>query len=161
MTALIPLVQAEIDMYAARGLQITGVHVDNQFFNEQFAQSIKPATLIPYAANEHVSVAERRNRTIKERMRSLLAGLPYRSIPKIMVRGLGKKVKVRTGGVSSTISPQEIVEGRRKLNFSKRRINFGQYAEIHDGTTNTAKERTVEAIAMYPTNDREGFAFMH
>ena len=96
----------------------------------------------------------------------MLAGLPYKSIPKIMVRGLGKKVKVinqfpvRTGGVSSTISPQEIVEGRRKLDFSKRRINFGQYAEIHDGTTNTAKERTVEGIAMYPTNDREGFAFM-
>jgi len=46
------------------------------------------------------------------------------------------------------------------LDFSKRRINFGQYTEIHDGTTNTAKERTVEGIAMYPTNDREGFAFM-
>ena len=166
MAELIPLVQEEIDMYTARGLQITGVHVDNQLFNEQFAQAIKSATLIPYAANEHVSVAERRNRTIQQRMRSLLAGLPYKSIPKIMVRGLAKKVKVinqfpvRTGGVSSTISPQEIVEGRRKLDFSKRRINFGQYAEIHDGTTNTAKERTVEGIAMYPTNDREGFAFM-
>ncbi len=43
MTPLIPLVQAEIDMYVTPGLQITGVHVDNQFFNEQFAQSIKPA----------------------------------------------------------------------------------------------------------------------
>jgi len=141
--------------------------VDNQFFNEQFAKSIQPALLIPYAANEHVSVAERRNRTVQEQMRSVLAGQPYKAIPKIMLRGLGKKVMsvinkfpVRTGGVSSTISPEEIVEGRRKLDFSKRRINFGQYAEIHDGTSNTAKDRTVEGIAMYLTNDREGFAFM-
>ena len=68
MNSLVPFVKNEIDMYAARGLQITGVHVDNQFFNEEFVQAIKPATLIPYAANEHVSVAERRNRTVKERM---------------------------------------------------------------------------------------------
>jgi len=67
-------------------------------------------------------------------MRSVLAGQPYKVIPKIMIRGLGKKLMsvinkfpVRTGGVTSAISPEEIVEGRRKLGFSKRRINFGQY----------------------------------
>jgi len=57
-------------------------------------------------------VVERRNRAVQERLRSVLAGLPYKRVPMIMVRGLGKKVKtvmnkfpVITGGVSSTISP--------------------------------------------------------
>ena len=46
------------------------------------------------------------------------------------------------------------------MDFSKKRIHFGQYAEIHDGTDNTASGRSVEGITMYRTNDREGFAFM-
>ena len=167
MTHIIPIVKKEINKYTARGLEITGVHIDNQFFNQEFENAIRPATLITYAADEHVSVIERRNRTVKERMRSILAGLPYQQIPKIMLRGLSKKVKtvinqfpVRKGGVSNTISPEEIVEGKQKIDLSKKRVNFGQYVEIHDGTTNTSSERAVGAIAMYPTNGREGYAFM-
>ena len=51
MNNLVPLVQAEIDMCVARGFQIMWIHVDNQFFNEEFVQAIKPATLITYATN--------------------------------------------------------------------------------------------------------------
>ena len=43
---------------------------------------------------------------------------------------------VHKGAVSSTISPAEIVEGKRKPNFGRKRVNFGQYVEIHDGTNN-------------------------
>ena len=164
---IIEHVTHEIDKYSARGLQISGVHVDNQFNKSDFERAIKPAILIPYAAEEHVAVIERRIRTVKERMRSILSGMPYKSIPKVMVRGLAKKVKqminkfpVRKGGVSTTISPEEIIEGKRKMNGNRKRINFGQYAEIHDGTTNKAEVRSVGGIAMYATNDREGFAFM-
>ena len=64
---------------------------------------------------------------------------------------------VRNGGVSSTISPTEIVEGIRKPDMGIKKINFGQYAEIHDGTDNTTSERSKGAIAMYATNDREGY----
>ena len=84
-----------------------------------------------------------------------------------MIKGLAKKVKsmlnqfpVRNGGVSSTISPTEIVEGKRKPDMGIKRINFGQYVEIHDSTDNTTSERSKVAIAMYATNDREGYAFI-
>ena len=157
----------EIDKYSARGLQISGVHVDYQFYKSEFERAIKPANLIPYAAEEYVAVIERRIRTVKERMRSILSGMPYKAIPKVMVRGLTKKVKsminkfpVKNGGVSKTISPEEIIEGKRKMDGNRKRINFGQYAEIHDGTTNKVDARSVGGIAMYATNDREGFAFM-
>jgi len=97
-------------------------------------------------------------------MRSILAGLPYKAVPKIMIRGLAKKAKsmlnqfpVRKGGVSSTISPAEIVESP---DFGRKRVNFGQYVEIHDGTDNTISERSKGNIAMHATNDREGYAFM-
>ena len=84
-----------------------------------------------------------------------------------MMKGLAKKVQTvinnfpaRKGGVSITISPAEIVEGRRKLDFAKKRVNFGQYVEIHDGTDNTISERSKGAIALYETNAREGYAFL-
>ena len=104
---LIQHVTNEIDKYSARGLQISGVHVDNQFYKSEFERAIKPANLIPYAAEEHVSIIERRIRTVKERMRSILSGLPYKALPNVMIRGLAKKVKsmlnkfpARNGGVS-------------------------------------------------------------
>ena len=83
-------------------------------------------------------------------MRSIIAGLPFKAIPKLMMRGLAKKVKaiinkfpVRKGGVSETVSPEEIVEGKRKFDFSRKRINYGQYAEFHDGTDNSLSERSM------------------
>ena len=166
MENLVRMVVQEIKKYHARGLQVSGVHVDNQFCNDEFENAIKPAILIPYAAREHVSVAERRNRTVKERMRSLVAGVPFKALPKIMVRGAARKAKQMINkfpaknGVSTTISPEEIVEGKPKMDLNLRTISYGQYAQIHDGTDNTSKQRSVPAIALYQKNEREGFAFM-
>ena len=50
-SSIIPLVKKEIRTYKARGLHICGVHTDNQFNYETFVDAIKPAILIPYAAN--------------------------------------------------------------------------------------------------------------
>ena len=147
MASIVPIVQKVIKKYRLRGLEVTSVHIDNQINNDESEQGRQPATIVPYSADEHVSVAERRIRTIKERMRSVLAGLPYKAVPKIMIRGLAKKVKsmlnqfpVRNGGISATISPTEIVEGKRKPDLGMKRINFGQYVEIHNGTDNTISE---------------------
>ena len=164
---IIKQVKQCIHKYNARGLQISGAHVDNQFYKSAFQRAIAPTILIPYATEEHVSKIERRIRTVKERMRAVLSGLPFRKLPKVMIRGLATKVKnminkfpVRKGGVSPTLSPEEIVEGKRKLDGNRRRINFGQYAEVYDGTTNTVANRSIGGIAMYATNARDGFAFM-
>ena len=39
-------------------------------------------------------------------------------------------------------------------------IAFGQYAQVHTGTDNTAKARSVAAIVLFQKNDRGGYAFM-
>ena len=167
MENLIRLVVNEIREYTVRGLKVSGVHVDNQFCNEAFENAIQPAILIPYAAREHIAVAKRRNRTVKERMQLLIAGVPYTAIPKTMVGGCAQKVKQMLNKfgfknrVSTTISAEEIVEGKRKMNFNLKQIAYGQYAQVHDGTDNTAKLKSVYAIAMYQKNDRKKYAFMN
>jgi len=80
MTSLVPIVQKVIKKHRLRGLEVTSVHIDNQFNNDEFEQGIQPANIISYSADEHVSVAERRIRTVKERMRSILAGVNAKSV---------------------------------------------------------------------------------
>jgi len=63
-------------------------------------------------------------------------------------------------GVSTILSPEEIVEGRRKIDMRLRRIAYGQYAQVHTGTDRTAQARSVDAIALNQKNDHEGYAFM-
>ena len=64
-------------------------------------------------------------------------------------------------GVSTTISPEEIVEGKHKFNFSKRRITLGQYAQVWTGTNNTKKERSVYTTALHKSNENGGCYFMN
>ena len=93
MVHIVPILQKVVRKYKIRGLDIVSVHIDNQFYNDEFAQGMLPIKIVPYSADEHVSIAERRNRTVKERMRSIIAGLPYKNIPKIMLRGYERSNK--------------------------------------------------------------------
>ena len=63
-------------------------------------------------------------------------------------------------GASQTLSPSNIVTGRRKPNFSPNHIAFGTYAIVHAGTTNTMANRGIPAIALKPSNNRGGNYFM-
>ena len=74
---IVPHLKMAMRKYTARGFQVSGVHVDNQFDFPLIEDAVKPANLVPYAAREHVRTIERRNRTVKERMRSLVAGVPF------------------------------------------------------------------------------------
>ena len=76
----------EIKTKEIQGFKNFGVHVDDQLYKSKGERAIKPA----YAANEHVSVIELRIRTVKERMRLMLSVLPYKTLPKILVRDLIK-----------------------------------------------------------------------
>ena len=62
--------------------------------------------------------------------------------------------------LSSTISPATIVEGRRKPDFSYKRISFGSYAVAYKGTKNNMTGRGIPAIALRESNDAGGYYFM-
>ena len=95
-----------------------------------------------------------------------MAGLPFKRVPKTLIRGGARKVEqmhnrfAKKEGISECISLAEIVDGSPKIDANMKTIAFGQFAEVHDGTDNTKKPRTVPAIAMFQNNDRGGFAFM-
>jgi hypothetical protein len=117
------------------------------------------------AAREHVGDIERYIRVIKERGRSVSSQLPYKtSMPDQIVIHLIKFVVMwinalpHKNGVSSILSPREIVL-RLKMDFKKHcRVKFGAYVEASpdDIITNTLRDRTEECIALGPTGNMQG-----
>ena len=115
-------------------------------------------------ADSHVGEVERSIRTIKERLRACVHGLPFRRLPKVVivamisdcVRCLNQFPRVT--GISSTMSPSTIVRGTPPPDFNAMRIEFGAYAQVfedHD-PTNTPRGRSLGAIALNPTGNTQG-----
>ena len=124
------------------------------------------ALLHIYARNEHVGIIERPTRTIKERARSVYHSIPYRRITILIVRPLIKGIVdvmdafPSEDGVSETLSPSTIVEGKLKLDLSKGIISFGSYALVYTDTSNNMKSRAVPAIGLRRSNNAGCHYFM-
>ena len=98
------------------------------------------------------------NRTIKERVRTTFYRLPYKMIPKIMIRDLAMTETSKLnyfpvkGGVSKYYSPRMILLGEN-LNYDKHfQVPFGSYAQAcHEpDPSNTQVARAIDAIYLRP-----------
>ena len=85
------------------------------------------------SAQEHVPEAERNNRVIKERVRATYHRLPYRAIPKVMIKILAMECTNKLnffppkGGVSPYYSPRMLLTNEG-LDYNKHCITpFGTY----------------------------------
>ena len=113
---------------------------------------------------DHVPEAERNNRVIKERVRAAYHQLPFKKIPRIMIRYLAM---IQTnqlnyfpvkGGISEYYSPRTILGGT-PLDYEKHCvIPFGACVqanhESHPRNDNTA--RTIDCICLRPCNNIQG-----
>ena len=159
-------IKLEMRKYSDRVLKVVGVHIDNSFNTETFKQSLEGAIFVPYATNEHVAIADREIRTLKERVRSILVSLPYKRITNMMLDILvvgSIKLKNRLPkhtDLTKTILPAAIVEGKGKLNFIKKRVRFGAYCEVWVKTKNNMEARSMPAIELDRSNDQGAYYFM-
>ena len=72
-------------IYEARGFNVTGIHVDNEFNVAVIVDSQQPALMYIYRRGEYIGVIERSNRTEEENYRAMTHALPYKKVPKLMV----------------------------------------------------------------------------
>ena len=110
--------------------------------------------LAPVSAQQHVPDIEHAIHVIKERYRALYHNLPYKSIPKIMVKAAAQYVVKwlnmfpPKGGVSSHYSPRAILTGR-PLDYNLHcKYSFGSFVLALNETTpsNTPAPRTLDCI---------------
>jgi hypothetical protein len=150
-------------LYAARGFLVRDIHADAEF--DCVRHALLPVHFNIVAADGHVGEIERSVRTIKERLRSSVHGLPYRRLPKLVIRRLVIDVVgclnlfPWRNGISDHLSPTAIVTGQARPDYaSMRMIEFGAYAQVFDDhtPTNTPYARTLGAIALDPTGNAQG-----
>ena len=55
-----------LQLYTSRGFEVSTIHGDNEFNVHELIEALRPVFLQIYARGEHVGVAERSIRTIKE-----------------------------------------------------------------------------------------------
>jgi hypothetical protein len=154
--------QTVINFYKARGFTITRVEADQEF--SCIENELLPTPLNVADADDHVAEVERSIRTIKERTRCLVQGLPFKRIPRTMMRAAIENAnKVLNlfpakNRVSDTMSPLTIMTGRPTPNYNDMKIEFGSYAQVFESNepTNTVKARTTGAIALTPTGNTQG-----
>jgi len=151
-------------IYNARGFDITLNHGDNDF--EKVRTHLLPATLSIFAAKEHVGGIERPICTIKERIRCSCHVTPYKQYTKLIVKAIVQdtihwlNAFPSDTGISDTLSPAAIVRGIPNPDYNAIKITFGSFVQVHVGTDNTTKSRSVGAIALRAANERGEYYFM-
>jgi len=81
-TVILRETQAVIKLYQSRGFHVCDIHADNEF--ECIREHIHPIAMNIVTADSHVGEVERSIRTIKERLRTCVHGLPFQRLPKLL-----------------------------------------------------------------------------
>ena len=63
-------------------------------------------------------------------------------------------------GIFNTMGPAMLVEGKQKLDFGNKQIEFGAYAMVYMGTKGNMKKRSVPAIDLKASNEEGGYLLM-
>ena len=166
LRTIITALESIINKYRCRSFNVTDFHGDGEFDKGKLKDFLEPALLHAYAREEHVPTIERPIRSIKERCRSTVNGVPYKRMTILMVKSLVEGVVGMMNafpskqGISDTLSPSTIVEGKPKLDLKSKMITFGTYALIYVKTSNNMKSRAVPGIALRRSNSAGGHYFM-
>ena len=148
-----------------RGYNIKTIHCDGEFRTLMNEVNDNLDIEMNYTSRgEHVPEAERNNRTIGERIRGTYHNLPYKAMPRIMLRYLAMvstnqlNLFPAKGGVSAYLSPSMILTGKN-LDFEKHcQVPFGAYVQANqeNDPTNTQAPRTIDAIYLRPMTNIQG-----
>ena len=153
-----------VAIYRRGGLRPRMLLADGAFCSEKMKTELQliGVLLNPTARDEHVGDIERYIRTVKERMRCVYNTLPFKEIPKVMIIEMAKFATFWLNsfphrlGISQSESPRLLVTGEQ-VDFNKHcRFEFGQYVQCHEEHDNSMAPRTIGALALRPTGNRQG-----
>jgi hypothetical protein len=115
-------------------------------------------------ALDHVPEAERNNRTIKERVRAAYHQLPYKALPRQLIRYLVQTQASQLnlfpakGGISPYYSPRTILGLPTWDSVNYCMVPFGAYVQANHemNQTNSNTSQTIDAIYLRPVNSMQG-----
>jgi hypothetical protein len=149
-------------LYKNRGFRLMTGHTDNEFEPMRGNLLDLGIELNVVSNDEHVPEIERYIRTVKERTRCIYNSVPFRKMPSRMIVEMVQSsvfwlnMFPPKDGVSTTISPRELLTGL-KIDYNKHcKIEYGSYVQVHEDHDNSMQTRTTGAIALRPTGNSQG-----
>jgi len=154
-------------MHKSRGFNIFDLHANMEF--ECIRNDVLPSRLNVTAADDHVGEVEQSIRTMKERARTTIHGLPFKRLPKVMIQALvyhaakGLNQFPAKNGISDTLSPLTIMTGRANPDYDELKLQFGSYVQVFQDNTpsNTTSSRNTGVIVLNPTGNAQGDYFFN
>jgi hypothetical protein len=143
---------------------------DGEFENLQDSLLHNGVHLNICAPGEHIPEVERKMRMVKERIRSILTTLPFKTLPPILVAHavifstMWLNFLAPKGRISNSLSPQAIVTGLSPNADKHCKIPFGGYTQVYVDSpqgNSVMRSRTVGAISLGPVGNIQGtYKFM-
>jgi hypothetical protein len=160
--AILECIRNVRNIYVKRGFILEIIEVDGQFEPLRGDLAEMGITLNKCSREEHVPVAERRIRTLKERCRSISNTLPFPKFPTrltiqmVSTCNFWLNIFPPKDGISRNINPRELITGIQ-IDYNKHiRAEFGEYVQVHEEHDNSMNPRTTGAIATKPTGNAQG-----
>lgn len=152
--------QGQLGLLRERGFIPTVVYVDPESAFRALRTQFPGVVIDVGGTKDYVAKVDAKIRRVKEAYRAVKSGLAWK-LPTSRVNDLVAYVVSRlnvrrTTALCSNVCPRVLFTGV-KPNFKKEfGLSFGEYVEVHAGTTNTSKERSIPCIAMYPCGNATG-----
>ena len=142
------------------------MQADSEF--KKVRNDLLPVRLRTCGVDDHVPEIERSVQTQKNEIYSVCHAMPYRSIPRIMVRGLFKQGNTFLNAFGSKdlradcLMPRNGIDNLLHVDYNDLEYEFGQYIQLHvtEKITNMMKSRTIGVIVMNPRNIQGQYDFM-
>ena len=163
---MLSCLQNIINQYNSRDLDVVQVFGDPEFLC--LTPSILPTVLHICGKGDHVPTVERSIRTVKERCRSIIHGLPFTHYTKLMVQSLVYFAVNRLNsfpcrqGLHPYLSPTNLITGRPNPSIHELSLEFGEYVQMNDNVSvsRSTIARTTGGIALYPSNQYGAWFFL-
>ena len=151
-----------IRVYRQGGFKVSVTLMDGEFERVCDPLADMGVQLNLTLCDEHVREIECYIHVVKERVQAIYNSLPFTHMPLRLILEMAKSVVFwlssfpHTNGVSDTMSPREVMIGLQINHNNHCKYEFGEYVQTHEEHTNGMEQRTIGALALYPTRNQQG-----
>ena len=156
-------IQAQLNLLRSRGFNPVRIHLDPQPALSTLVGQFPGVEVDISGAGDHLDKVDAKIRRLKETIRSVNAGLPWK-LPSSRVKDIVTYATIRmnarrTSSNTTAVAPRVAFTGR-KLNYKKEyELSFGTYCECYDPkviSKDAERDRTEPCIALYPAVNANG-----
>jgi hypothetical protein len=157
--------QKHFNTFCSRGFEPKVVYVDPQSGLKSLQGSFPGIEIDVSGAGDHLDKLDTKTRRLKELMRSVVAGLPYKlkrdSVKDLVMYAVSRTNLKSTSALATNVCPCVRFTGFKPDYQTEFGLSFGDYVEAYNPTSKSKSndiltEWTQPCIALYPSGNRNG-----